>query len=160
MTMARRTSDREGDLGVSHCINLCVRRTFLCGYDEYSQEDYNHCKGWVADRRLELSGIFGVVVYVYAVMSDHQHVVLRVAPSLTAAWMAKEVVQRWHALFAGERDGQGKPVPLAPAVWERRCQNEEQVEEWGERLGNVSWFMRCLHEPIARRAMREPVLRM
>ena len=155
MTMARRTIVREGEPGVYHCINRCVRRAFLCGYDEYSQKDYNHRKGWIAERLQELSGIFGLEVYAYAVMSNHQHVVLRVAPNLTADWTAKEVVQRWHTLFPGERDPAGKPVPLAESVLERRCQDEAQVKQWRERLGNVSWFMRCLNEPIARRANRE-----
>ncbi len=31
---------------VSHLVDHCVRRTYLCGRDEVTGRDYSHCKQW------------------------------------------------------------------------------------------------------------------
>ena len=33
-----------------HVMNRCVRRSWLCGYDEYTQRDYSHRKEWIVNR--------------------------------------------------------------------------------------------------------------
>ncbi|MCC5842276.1 MAG: hypothetical protein JJT96_19325 [Opitutales bacterium] len=33
---------RPGEAGFFHCINRCVRRAFLCGWDEYSGQSFEH----------------------------------------------------------------------------------------------------------------------
>jgi hypothetical protein len=38
------------EVGVYHCINRCVRRSFLCGTDEISAKCYDHRKPWIQDR--------------------------------------------------------------------------------------------------------------
>ncbi|WP_407820410.1 Type I secretion system protein TolC [Shewanella algae] len=38
-----------------HCISRCVRRTFLCGVDDYSGKSYEHRRDWVESRLLELA---------------------------------------------------------------------------------------------------------
>ena len=38
MTMARKLFTAPGEAGVFHCINRCVRRAFLCGWDDYAEK--------------------------------------------------------------------------------------------------------------------------
>ena len=49
MPTARRLLVDPAGCGVCHCISRCVRRAFLCGRDDYSGQDYEHRRGWVAD---------------------------------------------------------------------------------------------------------------
>ena len=106
------------------------------------------------ERLLALADCFAVGLYAYAVMSNHLHVVLHADPELAQAWSDEEVAERWVRLF---------PVCIDGAVDERLCQarvqalqgDPERMAELRSRLGSVSWFMRCLNEPIARQANRE-----
>lgn len=140
--------------GFFHCISRCVRRAFLCGKDVYSGRSYEHRKAWVEERLLALAECFAVGLYAYAVMSNHVHVVLQVDPQAAKAWSDEEVAERWVRLF---------PVRVDEAIDERLCQEKvkrlqgdpERMAELRSRLGSLSWFMRCLNEPIARQANRE-----
>ena len=140
--------------GFFHCISRCVRRALLCGEDAYSGRSYEHRKAWVEERLLALAECFAVGLYAYAVMSNHVHVVLHVDPQAAEAWSDEEVAERWVRLF---------PVRLNGVVEEQLCKQRvrrlqsdpERMAELRSRLGSLSWFMRCLNEPIARRANRE-----
>ena len=140
--------------GFFHCVSRCVRRAFLCGEDGYTGRSYEHRKTWVEERLLLLAECFAVGLYGYAVMSNHVHVVLHVDPQAAQGWSDEDVAQRWVRLF---------PVCVGDVVEERLCQEKverlqgdtERMVELRRRLGSVSWFMRCLNEPIARRANRE-----
>ena len=140
--------------GFFHCVSRCVRRAFLCGQDTYTGRSYEHRKAWVEERLQLLSECFAAGLYAYAVMSNHVHVVLHMDPQATKGWTDKEVAERWVRLF---------PVCVGGAIDERLCQekvrclqgNPEHMVEIRSRLGSVSWFMRCLNEPIARQANRE-----
>ena len=140
--------------GFFHCISRCVRRAFLCGQDGYSGRSYEHRKAWVEERLIVLAECFAVGVYAYAVMSNHVHVVLHVDPQMAEGWSDEEVAERWVRLF---------PVRVDETIDEclgrekvKRLQGDpERMAELRSRLGSVSWFMRCLNEPIARQANRE-----
>jgi hypothetical protein len=140
--------------GFFHCVSRCVRRAFLCGADAYTGQSFEHRRQWVEDRLLELADAFAVGLYAYAVMSNHLHVVLYVDPLAAEAWSAEEVAERWARLFPVRIDGE-----IDPEACQLRQQalsgNAERIAEVRRRLGSVSWFMRCLSEPIARRANRE-----
>ena len=140
--------------GFYHCISRCVRRAFLCGEDELTGRSFEHRKQWVEDRLLELADVFAVGVYAYAVMSNHLHVVVYVDPSATLAWSPDEVAQRWVRLTPVRVDGE-----IDEAACDARATalagNAERIGVLRERLGSLSWFMRFLNEPIARRANRE-----
>ncbi|TKB48492.1 transposase [Ferrimonas sediminicola] len=140
-----------------HCISRCVRRSFLCGKDQYSGKCYEHRRRWVEDRLLCLAKVFAVDVQAYAVMSNHTHVVLYIDLEAARAWEDLEVISRWHQLFSGtsltrrfadsERRGSMEP-------WELDLVRA-QVDLYRARLADISWFMRALNEYIARKANRE-----
>jgi len=137
-----------------HCVPRCVRRAFLCGEDTHAGKSYEHRRGWIRDRIGQLAAVFAVDVCAYAVMSNHYHVVLHVERDGAEGWDEGEVARRWQELFSGHPLAQqfleGRPLSKA----ERRLVTEV-VAEWRERLMDISWYMRCLNESIARQANKE-----
>ncbi len=137
-----------------HCIGRCVRRAFLCGKDEFSGKDYEHRRQWVVDRLNLLSSAFAIELCGYAVMSNHYHLVLRLSPKNCTEWSQAEVIERWQKLFSG-----GPLVKLYQSgdtlTNSQRMMLDTQTELWRERLCNISWYMRCLNEPLARMANKE-----
>jgi REP element-mobilizing transposase RayT len=152
---ARKEIVHEDEVGIYHCVSRCVRRAFLCGEDPVSGRSFEHRKGWIRKRLEELAGIFAVEVCGYAVMSNHLHVILRIRPDVVAQWAADGVARRWWRLFPKRRDGQGNPAEPYEHELAMLTATAEGLAERRRRLGSLSWFMRCLAEPIARRANRE-----
>jgi len=70
MTTARSTLIAPGTPGAYHCVQRCVRRTFLCGVDRYSGQSFEHRKDWVEQRLHLLAERFAVAIHAYAVMSN------------------------------------------------------------------------------------------
>ena len=136
------------DPGWVHCINRCVRRAFLAG------DGYSHRKDWVEERLRELAVVFACDIGAYAVMSNHVHIVVRMDPVIAAGWSSAEVARRWLTLF-GTREPRNALGQIAEAVIARYAADIAWVAERRERLSNLSWFMRALSEPIARRANQE-----
>ncbi len=137
-----------------HCVSRCVRRAFLCGEDIHSGRSFEHRRGWIEQRLLELADIFAIDIAAYAVMSNHYHVVLHVDTERSQAWTECEVAERWHRLFNGtvlsQRYSRGEVLPQAESK-----ALTEVIATWRQRLVSISWFMRCLNEPIARQANQE-----
>jgi REP element-mobilizing transposase RayT len=154
MTTARHTVVDVDEVGVYHCHSRCVRRAFLCGVDDYSGRNYEHRRAWIADRLKELASAYAMEVFSYSVMSNHLHVVVRNRPDLAKAWTAAEVARRWRTVFP-KRDGQGLAEPPGEEAIAAFVADAQRVQTCRRRLGDISWFMRCLNEPIARRANRE-----
>ena len=148
MTYARSILVPPGSPGTYHCVSRCVRRAWLCGEDRESGRSYEHRRQWVEDRIGELAEIFAAAVWGYAVMSNHLHVVVEVMPQVAAGWSANEVAARWCRLYPRQdQDADSRTQVLAG--------NAERIEVLRARLGDLSWFMRRLAEPIARQANRE-----
>ena len=148
---ARREIVDEFAVGAYHCTSRCVRRAFLCGEDLLSGRSFEHRKQWVRQRLEALAGAFAIDVLGFAVMSNHLHVILRNRPDVAREFNDEEVARRWRRVFsqnpeadAAETNELAVRMLLAEAVAERR-----------RRLASISWFMRALCEPIARRANRE-----
>lgn len=152
MTQARQALIPPGTAGHYHCVQRCVRRAYLCGNDAYSGQSFEHRKQWVQTKLHQLGECFAVAVHAYAVMSSHLHLVLETDPEAAMAWTDEEVAARWVRLFPLAGDATEEAIDF-------RCRqlltNPERIGVIRGRLSSLSWFMRCLAEPIARRANRE-----
>lgn len=140
-----------------HCVCRCVRRAFLCGKDTFTGKDYDYRRGWIADRMMELAGIFAIDVAAYAVMSNHYHIVVHVDPDQAQHWTTREVLERWTRIFSG-------PSVIGSYLRQkddeiRNPQIQKLAETYRERLCDLSWFMRVLNESIARKANCEDGVR-
>ncbi len=137
-----------------HVTSRCVRRAFLCGKDQTTGRSYEHRRGWIEKRVRLLSTVFAIDIAAYAVMSNHYHLVLTLCGAQAERWSDLEVLQRWTVLFRGpllvQRFLADEPISEA---------EKESVfltaREFRKRLKSLSWFMKCLNEPIARRANAE-----
>ncbi|MFT4790333.1 MAG: REP element-mobilizing transposase RayT, partial [Paraglaciecola sp.] len=137
-----------------HCVSRCVRHSFLCGKDKYSDQSYEHRRGWVEERLLFLSTVFAIGICAYAVMSNHTHVVLHVDKTLADGWDTDEVLRRYHQLHKGtlltQKSLKGETLSSVELIT-----FDETVERYRQRLYDISWFMRSLNEYIARQANKE-----
>ena len=131
-----------------------MRRAYLCGDDPVSGRNFDHRKRWLVERFKELSSIFAIDICAYAVMSNHYHLVLHVDRSTAKAWSDEEVIKRWTTLFPAN----GRLIETLYLNRNSKAAKKQlqiRIEAWRERLMDLSWFMRCLNEWIARRANRE-----
>jgi hypothetical protein len=142
-------------VGLYHCIVRCVRRAFLCGDDPVSGKNHDHRKEWIRLRLQELAAVFGIDICGYAVMSNHFHVVLRVRPDLAQGWSDEEVALRWRLLYPPRDETTGLQTEPGQQDLNIITSDPARVAELRDRLASLSWFMRCLNEPIARAANRE-----
>lgn len=137
--------------GTYHCVQRCVRRAFLCGEDDYSGRSFEHRKEWIETRIHLVATCFAVSVHAYAVMSNHLHLVLSLDPHAASMWEDDDVADRWLRLFPPRTSDEA----AAQEKRQRLLADPVRLDVVRRRLGSLSWLMRCLVEPIARRANRE-----
>lgn len=155
MTKARCEQISLSDTPWYHVVNRCVRRAYLCGTDRVSGQCYEHRRGWIEQRILQLASVFAIDVAAYAVMSNHYHLVVRVDCDAAKSWSDDEVLQRWTQLFTG-------PL-LVRNYLDDSCEFSEAMQDkvaeftaiYRKRLHDISWFMRVLNESVARMANKE-----
>ena len=115
-------------------------------------------KAWIEQRLQELAQIFAVGVGGFSVMDNHLHVLLRLDPDVASGWSDEEVVRRWGRLVP-PRDKARQPLPVCDN-WVQWCLKDARwVKTIRERLQSLSWFMKCLKEPLARLANRQDEVR-
>ncbi len=140
--------------GYYHLISRCVRRAFLCGKDEVSGRCFEHRREWIENRILELANIFSIEVFSYAVMHTHYHLVIYSDPRGPQRWSDLEVAERWLKLYPGKLNNpkfkQQRAMKLQAIMGDKKL-----LKIYRERLGSLSWLMRCLNEPIAKRSNAE-----
>ncbi|TMO70641.1 Mobile element protein [Pseudoalteromonas aurantia] len=154
MAAARKRQVSLTDTKYYHCISRCVRRAYLCGEDKATGQSYEHRRGWIEDKLLELAKVFCIDVCAYAVMSNHTHIVLYVDDIKSKRLSDKAIIIRWHKLFKGtilsHKSFQGERLDSAQKTFLNK-----DIEQFRERLASISWFMRVLNESIARKANKE-----
>jgi len=154
MAQSRQSQVSLSDTPYYHCISRCVRRAYLCGKDKYTQQSFEHRRQWVAERMHYLASIFNIDICAYAIMSNHYHLVVHVDEKTNADLTHENVCKRWFKLYS-------KPV-LVTRWLDKETMSEAEnkvalnlINEWRGRLSDISWFMRCLNEFIARKANKE-----
>ena len=137
-----------------HCISRCVRRAFLCGEDRLTGKSFDHRKPWLVERLALLAEVFAIDIAAYAVMSNHYHVVLHIDQERAKNWSDEEVINRWTRLYKGpwliQRQQAGHALSDAERTFARI-----HIDHFRRQLANLSRFMACLNEYIARRANQE-----
>ncbi len=154
MTKARATLIVPEATRYYHCISRCVRRSYLCGEDAVSCRSYEHRRGWIEQRLIDLAKVFCIDLCAYAIMSNHYHLVLRINLEKSRALNHREVCERWL---------EHHKAPEIIIKWlsgQRLTAKELEtslniIEIWRERLTNISWFMRLLNQHIAKLANQE-----
>jgi hypothetical protein len=154
MTIARKNIVDNEVPGFYHCLNRCVRRTFLCGIDELTGKDYSHRKDWMENRIIELSGIFAVEVFALAVMSNHYHIVTYLNPKEPQNWSPEEVADRWLNAY-GSKHNNPRVAKQRELKKQAIIADKEKIALYRERLGSLSWFMSRLNEPLAKMSNNE-----
>ncbi len=154
MPQARKRQISLQDTPYYHCISRCVRRAFLCGKDARTGFDFEHRRQWIVDRIKLLSSVFAIDLCAYAVMSNHYHVVVKIDADRVKQWSDKEVAKRWLQLFSGPMLMHRFLANVDLTVVEQ-AGVADLFSSWRNRLCDLSWFMRCINEPIARMANSE-----
>jgi REP element-mobilizing transposase RayT len=101
-----------------------------------------------------MCSVFAIDLCAYAIMSNHYHIVVKINPAHVGGWTDEEVAHRWMQVFSG-------PLIMHQYLAKSNLSRAElkRVAElltiWRERLADLSWFMRCINEPIARMANSE-----
>ncbi|KDM93347.1 transposase [Photobacterium galatheae] len=137
-----------------HCVSRCVRRSFLCGYDEQTQTSYEHRRAWVERRLMQIADAFCVDVCAYAIMSNHYHLVLHINQEKAQKLSDEAVIQRWITFHR-------TPVLIHRFLKQELASESEKVscqkliQTWRTRLCSISWFMRLLNQYIATEANLE-----
>jgi len=148
MTIARAHLVDPSVTGWYRCVTRCVRRAFLLG------EGMHDRKSWIEHRLEELAEIFSVAVAGFAILDNHLHLLVRLDPDVARGWSDEDVVRRWGRLFL-PRDKVRQVAPVSDEWVQARLKDARWVATARERLQSLSWFMKCLKEPLSRLANRE-----
>lgn len=132
----------------------CVRSQILTGVNKQTGRDCSHRKDWIVKRLEALASVFGCDVLGHCVMDDCFHLILRNRPDVAATWSDEEVAIRWLKIYPGRRIEEQLGAPTEADV-EALMADTKKMAEIRRRLSDISWFMRALSEPIARRANKE-----
>lgn len=136
-----------------HTLSRCVRRAFLLRRGQADRRE------WVADQLARVMSCFAFDLYAFAILGNHVHLVLANDPDRARAWSDREVARRWITLHPSpwlrRKRGLAPDGPPSEEEIDELVADPDHVRRIRRRLHDLSWFMKCLKEPIARRANRE-----
>jgi len=148
MTQSRSSQVDLSSTRYYHIYSRCVREAYLLE----SSRGIDHKQLFIERLKL-LSSSFAVDVCAYAVMSNHYHLVLHIDVERVSRWDDKEVASRYmrfsrHGLLSRWLSG-------ATLDKSEQSQVDALLPVIRERLGDLSWYMRCLNEWVARQINAE-----
>ncbi len=137
-----------------HVTHRCVRRAYLTGVDKVTGEDHSERREWIRRRAESLASVFAIDLLQYATMENHVHLIVRNRPDVVDQMTDEEVAIRWLKVYPGKRLDDCLAQASESEV-QMLLQNPQKLARCRRNLSDISWFMRSLAEPIARRANRE-----
>lgn len=155
MPYSRKSVVQPGLPGVYHCISRCVRRARICGFDVLTKKNYKHRRKWIYKAIQKLSPIFAIEIFACSVLSNHYHIVLRVNPDVANGWPDEEVIRRWDKIYSVRKLLTQMKGELDEEIIQMALERQDLIAEWRKRLCSISWFMKQINEPLARRANKE-----
>ena len=90
----------------------------------------------------------------YALMSNHEHVIVQMNVSTPRTWSASELARRWVLVYPKKYQRDETSVLPSDAAIAEIAPDAVKVGLWRTRLADLGWFMNASMEPIARRANR------
>jgi REP element-mobilizing transposase RayT len=154
MVMPRKRQISLADTPYYHCISRCVRRAYLLGEDELTQQSFDHRRDILEELLLSLTDIFAIEICAYAIMSNHYHAIFCIDAEKANSWSIDEVLTRWHKLYKGTLltqqycRGDKLSEPLLATV-------KSTAETFRKRLIKISWLIGYINEKVARIANAE-----
>lgn len=161
MARTKRSEVFEADeIGVYHCWNRIVRRSYLCGVDPHTGNDYSHRRDWLFERVKALAQHFAIDVLGYAILSNHFHLVLRNRPDLVAKMSDREVVTAWLMICPkSQKNADGTAKPPTQKEIQAELKGAKHLAELRSRLSDPSWLMRQVCQHMGIRCNREDEMR-
>src|SRR5208282_2270191 len=95
-----------------------------------------------------------VAVAGFAILDNHSHLLVGFDPDVAQGWSDEDVVRRWGGLFP-PRDKARQVAPVSDEWVQARLKDARWVATARQRLQSLSWFMKCLKEPLSRLVNRE-----
>lgn len=139
--------------GYYHLTSRCVQRSWLFG--RHRKRDYSYRKKWLIERMAQLTPAFALEIHAFALMSNHFHLIVYVAPRAPVQWSDEDVVQRWFTICP-PKDADGEIDRAQIEVLSETLMDDPlELDSIRTKLGSVSVFMKLLKQPIARRANME-----
>ncbi|NKB99208.1 MAG: transposase [Pseudomonadales bacterium] len=138
-----------------HLVSRCVRQSWLCGINRATRKNYTHRKDWLLKRLEQLGEAFSLDIYAYAIMSNHFHLVVRYDPRVADDWSIEEVADRWHKACPPKRKDGSIDHEKREIQRQLLLCDSQKLERLRTYLGSMSFFMKMLKQPIARRANLE-----
>lgn len=136
-----------------HTLSRCVRRALLLRRGQTDRRE------WVAEQLSRVMSCFAFDLYAFAILGNHVHLVLANDPDRARAWSDREVARRWITLHPSRwlrrKRGLDPNGPPSEQEIDELVADAAQLQRVRRRLHDLSWFMKCLKEPVARRANRE-----
>ncbi len=151
----RRLKFRWNEVCVVHTVQRCVRRAFLAGPDERTKIDYSHRRQWIREKLQALASVYAIDVLNYAILSNHVHLVIRNRPDVVKGWSEEELAVRWLRAFPGTRLGEEHLGEPTIEQIKSLLAQKKKMRKIRKRMSDISWFMRSVAEPIARKANKE-----